>query len=218
MQVQRMSLDPKFNAEEASIVLASPTFDPRLYLRLVHQYTSYEDLIAAQENLQAALNLRRETLKSLVKQNFDRFVNAKNSIDAVYADMRVKGMNSGDFGMRPTASALNGKRNCLLDFESLSYVFSCSGKSSTSLSSASKEAKSGRLHQKTLRSIQTIQSNLFFAGCHARPHSTRRISTVRLGVSQGKSFTCRRAGQFVTSTDSRKSLVFARGKGGGSAA
>ena len=110
MQVQRMSLDPKFNSEESSILLASPGFDPRLYLRLVHQYTSYEDLIAARESLQAALNLRRETLKSLVKQNFDRFVNAKNSIDTVYADMRVKGMNSGEFGMRPTTSALNGKK------------------------------------------------------------------------------------------------------------
>lgn len=109
MQVQRMTLDPKFNNEESSILLVSPGFDPRLYLRLVHQYTSYEDLIAARENLQAALDLRRETLKSLVKQNFDRFVNAKNSIDTVYADMRVKGMNSGDFGMRQTTASLNSK-------------------------------------------------------------------------------------------------------------
>lgn len=112
MQVQRMSLDPKFNSDlnkvEPSILLSSPNFDARLYLRLVHQYTSYEDLIAAQSSLQGALDLRRETLKTLVKQNFDRFVNAKNSIDTVYADMRVKGMNCGDYGMRPAVAALSG--------------------------------------------------------------------------------------------------------------
>lgn len=91
----------------ASILLSSASFDPRLYLRLVHQYTSYEELSGAVGSLERSLAMRRETLKSLVKQNFDRFVNAKNSIDAVYADMRGKGMTGGDYGMRPATVAVN---------------------------------------------------------------------------------------------------------------
>ena len=52
--------------------------------------------------------MRRNVLKLFVRENFDRFVNAKNSIDSVYADMRSKGMNSGDFGMRPVTVSVNG--------------------------------------------------------------------------------------------------------------
>lgn len=127
MQVQRVITDPKYARFEESnasgyvneaatttsqsapsLLLSSSNFDARLYLRLVHQYTSYNELSQAQAHLHQALELRRETLKSLVKQNFDRFVNAKNSIDFVYADMRGKGMNSGDYGMRLTTVAVNG--------------------------------------------------------------------------------------------------------------
>lgn len=114
MQVQRILMDPKYNQPlisdsiPPSILLSSPNFDARLCLRLVHQYTSYEDLIRACEQLEAGIEARRGVLKLLVRENFDRFVNAKNSIDAVYADMRGKGMNSGDFGMRPTTASVNG--------------------------------------------------------------------------------------------------------------
>lgn len=118
MQVQRISLDPKYNqplisdSSPPSILLNSPNFDARLCLRLVHQYTSYEDLIRAVEHLKMSFESRKSVLKLLVRENFDRFVNAKNSIDAVYADMRGKGMNSGDFGMRSTTASVNGKK-CL---------------------------------------------------------------------------------------------------------
>jgi hypothetical protein len=129
MQVQRILNDPKYaklddtipgsdamtaqlsSTTTPSLLLSSPNFDARLYLRLVHQSTSYEDLVSAQGHLEKALSLRREMLKSLVKQNFDRFVNAKNSIDTVYADIRAKGMNAGDYGMRPATAAVSSKFN-----------------------------------------------------------------------------------------------------------
>lgn len=115
MQVQRILLDPKYNqplisnSNPPSILLSSAEFDARLCLRLVHQYTSYEDLIRAVDHLNLAVQVRKNVLKFLVRENFDRFVNAKNSIDSVYADMRARGMNSGDFGMRPSTASVNGK-------------------------------------------------------------------------------------------------------------
>lgn len=114
MQVQRILLDPKYNSpmiadsNPPSILLSSSNFDARLCLRLVHQFTSYEDLIKAGEFLNLGIEARKTVLKLLVRENFDRFVNAKNSIDSVYADMRSKGMNSGDFGMRPATASVNG--------------------------------------------------------------------------------------------------------------
>lgn len=114
MQVQRILMDPKYNqpiiadSNPPSILLSSSNFDARLCLRLVHQYTSYEDLIRAGEYLQKAITARKTVLKLLVRENFDRFVNAKNSIDSVYSDMRSKGMNSGDYGMRPATASVNG--------------------------------------------------------------------------------------------------------------
>lgn len=122
MQVQRIILDPKYNnqlvvslSSPPSIQLVSDDFDARLCLRLVHQYTSYEDLVRASEHLQFSIQTRKNVLKSLVRENFDRFVNAKNSIDSVYADMRSKGMNSGDYGMRPATASVNGN-NLLCSF------------------------------------------------------------------------------------------------------
>ena len=65
------------------ILLSSTNFDPQLFLRQVHQFTSYEELSQAADYLARSLALREDTLKTLVKQNFDRFVNAKNSIDGI---------------------------------------------------------------------------------------------------------------------------------------
>ena len=146
-------MDPKYNQPiisdscPPSILLSSPNFDARLCLRLVHQYTSYEDLVRASDYLNLSIEGRKSVLQLLVRENFDRFVNAKNSIDSVYADIRGKGMNSGDFGMRPATASINGKiiiiilslsRFILINSTFSSVIFSCIGKVSTSLSSVAK--------------------------------------------------------------------------------
>lgn len=147
MQVQRILMDPKYNqplisdSSPPSILLSSPNFDARLCLRLVHQYTSYEDLIRAGDQLENGIEARRGVLKLLVRENFDRFVNAKNSIDAVYADMRGKGMNSGDFGMRPTTASVNGMIIIIALIPYISVFISCFGKISASLSPTFEEKK-----------------------------------------------------------------------------
>lgn len=129
MQVQRILLDPKYNqptvpdSATPSILLSSPNFDARLCLRLVHQYTSYADLVRAIDHLNESVQTRKNVLKFLVRENFDRFVNAKNSIDSVYADMRAKGMNSGDYGMRPATASVNGKQKKKKNYLSIFFIF-----------------------------------------------------------------------------------------------
>ena len=131
MQVQRILMDPKYNKPKSvissdltppSILLISPNFDARLCLRLVHQFTSYEDLLKSQDHLNGSILNRKDVLKLLVRENFDRFVNAKNSIDSVYADVRSKGMNSGDFGMRPATASVNGTLKIFYDYY-LIFIF-----------------------------------------------------------------------------------------------
>ncbi len=106
MQIQRTAQSASDDTN--SIIFKSPNFDARTFLRQVHLYISYEDLVGSVDYLRKGLALKNETLKNLVKDNFDRFVNAKNSIDSVYGDLRGRGMNSGDFGMRAATQAING--------------------------------------------------------------------------------------------------------------
>lgn len=55
-----------------------------------------------------------EGLKNLVKQNFDRFVNAKNSVEIVYADMKSRGLADGDHGLSKASNSLS--RTHIYDF------------------------------------------------------------------------------------------------------
>ena len=88
-----------------SILLSSPHFNAVSFLTQVHAETSFAALLRGYETLQASVSQRSDTLKELVKQNFDRFVNAKNAIELVYADMRTRGLASGDHGTRRSIDA-----------------------------------------------------------------------------------------------------------------
>lgn len=91
----------------ASIVLTRENFDARLFLKTVHGDTSYADLLRGRENLMRATRHRNESLKNLVKQNFDRFINAKNSTELVFRDMQSRRLTDKDHGMRRALEALS---------------------------------------------------------------------------------------------------------------
>lgn len=57
--------------------------------------------------MQDTLRKGNEGLKTLVKQNFDRFVNAKNSVEIVYADMRKRGVAENDHGLTSAANIIS---------------------------------------------------------------------------------------------------------------
>ena len=68
---------------------------------------------------------RTETLKALVKANFDRFVRAKSQVDRVYGQMHASrggsgSGGSGDFGTESLRLALDGP--CLYTIIMMMYM------------------------------------------------------------------------------------------------
>ena len=89
--------------------MGTKAFDPKLFLRKVHQNTSYNDLLVGADRLRYTLDQKSEALKNLVQNNFDRFVSAKNTIDTVYNEMKSKSLNKeNDYGVRSLDIVLTG--------------------------------------------------------------------------------------------------------------
>ncbi|KAG1118304.1 hypothetical protein G6F42_013231 [Rhizopus arrhizus] len=85
--------------EKTTMMITNKKFQPRQFLLQVHKHTAYNDLVAGEERLRRDVDQRAEALKSLVHQNFDRFVSAKNTIDHVYEEMKSKQLNQQqDYG------------------------------------------------------------------------------------------------------------------------
>ncbi|GAA5808629.1 hypothetical protein MFLAVUS_002021 [Mucor flavus] len=85
--------------EKTTMMITNKKFQPRQFLLQVHKDTSYNDLVSGEERLRRGVDQRVEALKSLVHQNFDRFVSAKNTIDHVYEEMKSKQLNQEqDYG------------------------------------------------------------------------------------------------------------------------
>jgi exocyst complex component 2 len=73
----------------------------------VHKNTPYRDLEAGLKRLQTSVEKRTETLKQLVKSNFDRFVGAKSTVDAVYRDLKAKNLDKAGYGTEDFSHAMN---------------------------------------------------------------------------------------------------------------
>lgn len=94
---------------ETTMMITNKKFQPRQFLLQVHKHTAYNDLVAGEERLRRDVDQRAEALKSLVHQNFDRFVSAKNTIDHVYEEMKSKQLNQQqDYGTIDIQRSLDG--------------------------------------------------------------------------------------------------------------
>jgi exocyst complex component 2 len=89
-------------------LISSRDFDPKKFMVEVHKNSAYRDLEAGLKRLQVAVEKRTETLKQLVKTNFDRFVGAKSTVDAVYRDLKAKNLDKAGYGTEDFANAMNG--------------------------------------------------------------------------------------------------------------
>lgn len=95
-------------------MITNKKFQPRHFLLQVHKDTSYNDLVSGEERLRRGVDQRAEALKSLVHQNFDRFVSAKNTIDHVYEEMKSKQLNQNqEYGTIGIQKALDGKNHTI---------------------------------------------------------------------------------------------------------
>eukprot|EP00803_Ostreobium_quekettii_P002374 evm.model.scf_93.1 EVM.evm.TU.scf_93.1 scf_93:10277-22533(+) len=63
---------------------SSGSFSPELYLATVHKNTTMRQLRQGMNLLEAELSKGTGQLKKLVKENFERFISCKNTIDDVY--------------------------------------------------------------------------------------------------------------------------------------
>ncbi|KAL4212827.1 hypothetical protein CU097_004625 [Rhizopus azygosporus] len=98
--------------EKATVMITNKKFQPRHFLLQVHRNTSYNELVQGEERLRRDVDQRAEALKSLVHQNFDRFVSAKNTIDHVYDEMKSKQLNQQqDYGTIDIQKALEAANN-----------------------------------------------------------------------------------------------------------
>ncbi|KAJ3239861.1 hypothetical protein HDU78_002599 [Chytriomyces hyalinus] len=92
------------------ILVTHKNFDPKLFLKAVHNSTSYREVTdAGCRNLQTSIDKRAEVMKDLVKQHFAKFVNAKSTIDSFYEEMKTNNLISSELqGVAPFMKALDG--------------------------------------------------------------------------------------------------------------
>lgn len=83
----------------AKLQTASKTFDPWTYLGTAHSDTTREQLVGGIPMLDAALERRKDQLRQLVKENFQRFIGCKGTIDDISFRLRVCAFAFRDFNV-----------------------------------------------------------------------------------------------------------------------
>eukprot|EP00887_Chlorella_sp_A99_P006089 scaffold22.g6089.t1 len=82
-------------ALRSRVLPSSEAFSPTAYLGVVHRETQLNDLVSGLQSLRAQLSEHTGQLKSLVKENFDRFISSKDTIDDIHLKLR-KAETAGD--------------------------------------------------------------------------------------------------------------------------
>ncbi|CAM6105264.1 unnamed protein product [Calypogeia fissa] len=70
------------------VMYHSENFDPKVFLARIHKNTGASDLEAGEGALKTDLQLCKEQLKKLVKENFDCFISCKNTIDDIHSKLQ----------------------------------------------------------------------------------------------------------------------------------
>ncbi|WFD27281.1 Exocyst complex component S5 [Malassezia nana] len=102
------------------INIASKSFDPKVFLNIVHPNASYADLSQGTQFLKQSIQQRSEALKVLVNENFDRFVSVKATTDSIFRAMTdpddgplATSSNQGIQGLRTSVVEANSKADAV---------------------------------------------------------------------------------------------------------
>ncbi|KAJ1917848.1 Exocyst complex component S5 [Mycoemilia scoparia] len=106
-QTGRSAMTSDMN-ELAKLSILHRNFAPAQFLDIIHDSTTYPDLILGHTHLYEGSSKRTEALKTLVKNNFDSFVEAKSRIDMLYEGMKSSELSEAHgYGTKPFISALD---------------------------------------------------------------------------------------------------------------
>lgn len=75
---------------------SSPQFDPYAYLGIVHVNTTIDQLLQGTQRLRDSLGQQTDELRSLVRENFERFISCKNTIDDIEKGLQRAERDQGD--------------------------------------------------------------------------------------------------------------------------
>ncbi len=78
------------------VMPSSRQFDPYAYLGIVHVHTTMEQLLQGMQHLQDSLGQQTTELRALVRENFERFISCKNTIDDIEKGLQRAEMDQGD--------------------------------------------------------------------------------------------------------------------------
>lgn len=78
------------------VLPSSSQFDPYTYLGIVHVHTSIDQLLQGTQRLRDNLGQQTEELRSLVRENFERFISCKNTIDDIEKGLQRAERDQGD--------------------------------------------------------------------------------------------------------------------------
>jgi len=106
---QTLFFNPKFFADPNSIDPTSVDFSPHAYLAVYYPDASYQDLQKGMQRLQASLEQNTEFLRTLVRNNLDRFMNSKEAIDAFYHELKDQELIGDAAGSRALRSTIKCK-------------------------------------------------------------------------------------------------------------
>lgn len=86
--IQRLTEQNAASKEKLSIT--SKKFNAAFYLTTLHRNTSYADLLKGLKNLRELIASRTLKLRDLIKENFERYVSARNTVRMILASLKDK--------------------------------------------------------------------------------------------------------------------------------
>lgn len=89
-------IDVKDASKRNRYLISSTTFSPRLFLRDVHPDATYNNLVNSLNYLESRISERSEALRYLIEHDYDRFVQAKSSLDSVFKNIQAASFNDPD--------------------------------------------------------------------------------------------------------------------------